>query len=123
MEIKFSQKYTLTREHPASHYGAGVLLDTETGIVYGPSDVLPPNPLGSKMLGVEIKVEAGYFIVSNVCHPTVASLNHRYSGDQLGFIRRYLSQDPSGRFELPDNETLTQYWREAEERNDAENKL
>lgn len=34
-------RYRLTTDHAASSYGAPVLVDMQTGVAYGPADVVP----------------------------------------------------------------------------------
>ena len=98
MEIKLNANYTLTTEHPASHYGAGVLVDT-AGNAYGPVGRVPgSNDFAKKLFGAEIPpLEAGELVSSY-------ARNNRISADELALIRRYLSQDPQGRFNLEDDE-------------------
>ena len=105
MEIKFANGMELTTEHPASHYGAGVLLDKD-GSVYGPADLVAgSNDLAKKMFGVEIPLQtAGELMKSH-------ARNNRLSPDALALIRRFVSQDPDA-YPLEDDETLARWWDE-----------
>jgi hypothetical protein len=67
MEINFIYGYTLTTDHPASNYGAGVLVDND-GKAYAPDEYLPGLTfLVSILLESDIlPITAGDFIMSVV---------------------------------------------------------
>lgn len=97
MEIKFANtNYTLTTDHPASSYQLGVLVDSGDG-VYMPSNPLPTDPAVLNYFGDDLpSYLAGEFVRDQL-------KNHFYTLTQLALIRRYLMQDPQGRFKLPDD--------------------
>lgn len=108
MEIEFSKNLTLTTDHPESRYGAGVLLDSD-GKSYRPWDTLPESTHRfQKLFGVEVPaMEAGEFVQRNAVNPPGYGLiGHDCSTEELELVRKFLSQDPEKRFELPSNEEI-----------------
>lgn len=120
MKVQINERYEITTDHPASHYGAGVLVDNN-GISYGTSDFIPTNL--KKMFCADIQVEAGYMVESAIRNLTVASARTEYTHAEVEQARAYLSQDPSGRFSLPPFEQLQREWERAKKDNDSENSL
>ncbi|MDA8115741.1 MAG: hypothetical protein M0Z43_13605 [Acidithiobacillus sp.] len=107
MNINFG-RLSLTNEHPASHYGAGVMIDNElSGRYYGPIDVVPEtNKWAKKLYNASVpESTAGELIEA-----FLTSGNYDLTDIEIDFIRRYLSQDPHSRYLLPDNDTIHR-WR------------
>ena len=92
MEIKFAE-YTLTTEHPLSSYGLGVLVGPD-GRQYMPPDVLPST--ANKFFDLPPML-AGEFIVA-----WASKRSGILPDNEIDLIRRYLAQDPQGRFALPE---------------------
>ena len=113
MKVQISEKYSIETAHPASHYGAGVLIDEESGQVYGPVDIFP-TPI-KKFFGSDAQASAGDVIVSTV-------RSRRFSREEVAQIRAWLSQDPSGNL-LPSYEKLEKEWAEERENRDRENRI
>ena len=115
MKVKLSEKYEIETAHPASHYGAGVLVATETGEIYGPADFMPSS--GGNMFGGETpRVQVGDAVVSHVRGH--GPWHKRFSREDVAQVAAFLSQDPAGRFTLPEYEQLEKDWADAEERAD-----
>ena len=115
MNVKLSEKYEIETAHPASHYGAGVLVATETGEIYGPADFMPPAKV--KMFGSETpRWLVGDAVVSHVRGH--GPWHKRFSREEVAQVAAFLSQDHAGRFALPTYEQLEKDWAEAEERAD-----
>ena len=100
MEIRFNNTdgWILTTQHPASHYGAGVLIHDKLDGVFAPGDNLPTDEKIKRYFG-DCEYTAGEFI------------RHRakeqiWSDAEIAFLRRYLSQDPQQRYSLPDDAEL-----------------
>jgi hypothetical protein len=104
MNAKITEHTSITTDHPASHYGAGVLLvDWVPGVAFGPADIWPdscpglrealnakPNTCGeviraaiSRDQPAEEEIRAG-----------VAVYPPELDEEQLSLVRRWLSQDP-----------------------------
>ena len=113
MKVQISEKYSIETAHPASHYGAGVLIDEENGQVYGPADIFPTSI--KKIFGSDTQASAGDVIVSTV-------RSRRFSQQEVEQVRAWLSQDPSGNL-LPSYEKLEKEWAEEDARKDGENRI
>jgi len=99
MKIEFiGTDYTLTTDHPTSSYGLGVLINAKDG-VYMPSNPLPVSPNGINVFGDLPPMLAGEFVM----HQATQKI---YSLEEINLMRRYLSQDPQGRYALPDDTDL-----------------
>lgn len=116
MNVRLSEKYEIDTAHPASHYGAGVTVDSETGDIYGPADFMPPPTI--EIFGSAPPMEVGYAVVSYVRGN--GPWHKRFSREEVAQVAAFLSQDHAGRFTLPDYEQLEKDWSEAEERADRE---
>lgn len=86
MEAKIG-RITITTNHPASHYGAGIALIDGDGAAHGPDDFVKSTlPVGPE-----------YFRVADLIASGVAGnpVNWReYTDEEIGFINRFLSQSP-----------------------------
>ena len=100
MEIKLTDKYTLSPDHPASSYGLGVLVG-EDGTVYAPSQPLPLSKIAMGTFGDNIEWLAGDCVKA-------AALSKIWTDDEVDLMRRYLFQDPKKRFILPADIKLRQ---------------
>ena len=119
MNVKLSEKYEIETAHPASHYGAGVMIETETGKVYGPADFMPEPRV--KLFGSETpRLEVGHAVVSHVLGH--GPWHKRFSREEVEQVRAFLSQDPAGRFTLPTFEQLEREWCEMDRKRDEENR-
>ncbi|MDY6957665.1 MAG: hypothetical protein SVK08_00775 [Halobacteriota archaeon] len=90
MKINFGQGYTLTTEHPASHYGLGVLLD-EKNNVYGPADRMIADTETTKLFDTFGDIQmptAGEYILKR-------SIERIWPSAEIELMRRFVSQDPS----------------------------
>ena len=79
--------YTLTTEHPASHYGIPVLLGTNPEGPFGPADNIVSQAYRD-LFGEEYR-SAGEMVARNVSH-------NRVPADVIDAARRYCSQWPDG---------------------------
>lgn len=119
MKVKLSEKYEIETAHPASHYGAGVMLETATGRAFGPADFMPG--VGVSVYGLaHIKILVGDAVAS--CVRGRGFWTKRFSREEVEQVRAFLSQDPAGRFTLPPFEQLEKEWADAEGREDEENR-
>jgi len=87
MRIQLDARHEITSEHPASHYGAGVLL--VDGQPFGPAEAYPESlPELGRLLGVPPLSCAG---------AVVALLRGRRAlkPEQMALIQRWLSQHPA----------------------------
>jgi hypothetical protein len=87
MEIKFENGYTLTTNHPASHYGLGVLLDYNDNPV-GVNDHCPSNKNLENYFGLNATLTGGELVV-------IQSTQKLYSLEESNFMRGYLAQSPN----------------------------
>lgn len=100
MEIRFDCGYTLTTDHPASHYGLGVLVDNGDG-VYGPADLLPVAERCKEIFGADVRLLAAADII---CMQATVRL---WTDEEIALMQRYLSQMPKpNRRTLPDEMQL-----------------
>ncbi len=105
MTAKITEHVSITTDHPASHYGAGVLLvDWTPGVAFGPADTWPDSCPGLRdALNVEPNT-CGEVIRAAMsrCQPTEAEVEAgvavyppKLSADQSAMVWRWLSQDPN----------------------------
>jgi len=87
----------LTTDHPASHYQLGVLCGPDGD--YTPSNPLPTSQDAIDVFGDIAPLLAGEFVKSQ-------AKSHIWTDVEIALMRRYLSQDPQGRFKLPENTKL-----------------
>jgi hypothetical protein len=97
--IKLQHGHTITTEHPASHYGAGVLLiEGEIG-TFNPSDIYPRNKEFAELLNV--KNTCGDIIASQILkiveeRKTLPDNEPpQLSKNELAQVVKWLSQDPN----------------------------
>jgi len=119
MNVKLSEKYEIETAHPASHYGAGVMLETATGSAFGPGDFMP-TPAVSVYGLASIRFLVGDAVVSHVRGR--GFWPKRFSREEVEQVRAFLSQDPEGRFTLPPFEQLEREWCEMDKKLDEENR-
>jgi len=87
MNVKMNDWLEITTEHPASHYGAGVLIDNE-GNVFGPCDIFPGSvPELTRLLNATPLTAAQ--AVVRICK------SREFSPDEISLISRFLSQNPN----------------------------
>lgn len=101
MDIRYNDLYTLTTDHPASHYGLGVLVSSGDGQqCYGPSDELPISQKAIDCFGAALcHYTAGEFVRG-------IAAKKIWSDDEIALMRKYLSQSPDEKYILPDEITL-----------------
>ena len=89
MNVKLQHGHTITTEHPASHYGAGVLLIEGEAGAFGPGDIYPRNKIFAVLLNAHHT--CGDIIASQILNPELPQL----SKNELAQVLKWLSQDPS----------------------------
>jgi hypothetical protein len=95
MDLKITSRYTLTTDHPASHYGLGVLVDNEDGQkTYGPANDLPIDPKAQSYFGDDAHYTAGDLVET-------AAKSKLWRDDEIVFIHKFLSQNPDKANILP----------------------
>jgi hypothetical protein len=116
MEFKINEVYSLTNEHPASHYGIPVVVN-QNGNAYGPADILPvPNKFKS--------VFGKQNIATNTCARFIVSWCEEYTKDNDGNIlgmnrikeeilavALFLGQWPEGEQIDPDEIFNSRWWK------------
>ncbi len=97
MKIKLQHGHEITTEHPASHYGAGVLLIEGETKTFGPGDIYPRNKEFAELLNV--KNTCGDIIASQilkaVCGDGLDNEPPQLSKNELAQVLKWLSQDPA----------------------------
>jgi hypothetical protein len=98
MKIKLQHGHEITTEHPASHYGAGVLLIEGETKAFGPGDIYPRNKEFAELLNV--KNTCGDIIASQILkiveRKTLPDNEPpQLSKNELAQILKWLSQDPN----------------------------
>ena len=100
-------KYVFTTDSPASHYGLPVLLDTTTGDVYGPSQLVSIHPKMQKMVPAYRPTAAE--VIRNIIEEGIVSYRYAfdsgeemercytpYGSDVVATAKLYLGQWPEG---------------------------
>jgi len=98
MKIKLQHGHTIISEHPASHYGAGVLLIEGETKTFGPGDIYPRNKEFAELLNV--KNTCGDIIASQILkiveRKTLPDNEPpQLSKNELAQVVKWLSQDPN----------------------------
>ena len=91
--IKLQHGHTITTEHPASHYGAGVLLVEDEAGAFGPGDIYPRNKEFAELLNV--KNTCGDIIASQILKQILKNEPPQLSKNELAQVIKWLSQDPN----------------------------
>lgn len=89
MNIKLQHGHTITTEHPASHYGTGVLLIEGEAGAFGPGDIYPRNKIFAELLNAHNT--CGDIIASQILKNEPPQL----SKNELAQVLKWLSQDPN----------------------------
>ena len=95
MNIKLQHGHTITTEHPASHYGAGVLLIEGEAGAFGPGDIYPRNKEFAELLNA--RNTCGDIIASQILKAVEIGQNEppQLSKNELAQVIKWLSQDPN----------------------------
>ena len=93
MKIKLQHGHTIISEHPASHYGAGVLLIEDEIGAFGPGDIYPRNKEFAELLNV--RNTCGDIIASQILNQILKNEPPQLSKNELAQVLKWLSQDPN----------------------------
>jgi hypothetical protein len=91
--IKLQHGHTITTEHPASHYGAGVLLIEGEPGTFNPGDIYPRNRDFAELLNV--RNTCGDIIASQILNQILKNEPPQLSKNELAQVIKWLSQDPN----------------------------
>ena len=96
--VKLQHGHEITTEHPASHYGAGVLLIEGEAGAFGPGDIYPRNKEFTELLNV--RNTCGDIIASQILkiveRKTLPDNEPpQLSKNELAQVIKWLSQDPN----------------------------
>ena len=92
MNVKINNTMTITTEHPASHYGAGVLLID--GQAYGPADVWHDADF-AKLAAFLHGVNAEDLTCARMIVRIVRDCRDVFGNDEIDQIKRWLQQNPT----------------------------
>lgn len=105
MKAKLDNHHEITTDHPASHYGAGVLLIAGEKQAYGPGDDYPESlPKLRELLGVKNPFTCGDIVREMLSRPEpnqdeilagVAAYPLKLSSAEKSLVNRWLSQEPA----------------------------
>jgi len=102
--------WSLTTEHPASHYRAGVVIHDGSNVPYGPDDQLPRHP---KMAAMFPALQNADCTAGDLMRSWARK--RLWADAELLLIRRFLSQSPNrARYALLDDLELRQLQAQAE---------
>ena len=93
--VKLQHGHEITTEHPASHYGAGVLLIEGEAGAFGPGDIYPRNKEFAELLNA--RNTCGDIIASQILKAVEIGQNEppQLSKNELAQVIKWLSQDPN----------------------------
>lgn len=91
--IKLQHGHTIIIEHPASHYGAGVLLIEGEAGAFGPGDIYPRNKIFAELLNAHNT--CGDIIASQILTQILKNEPPQLSKNELAQVLKWLSQDPN----------------------------
>lgn len=104
MKAKLDSRHEITTEHPASHYGAGVLLIDGEPKAYGPADDYPESATElSIALGVQTHLSCAEAVRCILARDPgeeeiragVAEYPPKLTAEEIALVNRWLSQDPA----------------------------
>lgn len=86
-EMELSPDYKLTTKHPQSSYGISVLLNTTTGMAYGPSDDMGSIMIPAMGRLVSESLSAGFLV-------RTFAKGHPCTDEEMRFIKLFLMEEP-----------------------------